>query len=122
MVWLLVALASIGFVEVLLRLPFRGLLFQLKMVVIKVRRVVLSPRISDHWKEKVLLAYAFAMLKTSVLLFGCLILGTFPLAAAVLVGRSLSVDVPGLLSSWLGVLFATLVAVGYVKVRHGFAR
>ena len=53
-----VSLLAIVTVEYLRQLPFRRVAEKMLDVARKSLRVLLSKRISDHWKERVLLRYA----------------------------------------------------------------
>lgn len=66
-------LSAVLVTELALRLPFATLFHGLSRTVHKIRRVLGSRYISDHWKEKVILKYAIHLAKAS-LGFGGLLL------------------------------------------------
>jgi hypothetical protein len=117
MLWALIALAAVAASEAMLRLP---LIAQARAVISVSRRSmhVLSARsISDHWKERVLPAYALRMAKGSVGFFLSLCLALLPVVLIGLVA-------PGGLSAWfetllrpLSILVLCLVSLGYIWLR-----
>lgn len=123
MIWLLAALIAIAFVEVLLRLPLMPALARLLATARQVHRVITSPRISDHWKEKTLVAYAGRLLRYSLLICGLL---TFAFAVTALTGYILAQPFDAELLVFLieveGCIFATVVSLGYVFARSRFVR
>jgi hypothetical protein len=114
---------SVLAVEVFFRLPFARTGAGLFDTLHKVRATITSPRISDHWKEKVLLVYSGRLAKSSLML-GALLL----VVAVVAIAFTLAVDY-GLgtggafetfLMSWIGIGFVTVVSVLYAIVRQRF--
>ncbi len=77
--WLGCAFVS---VEVFLRLPWLANLQGLNQTTIKVVSVIGSPRISDHWKERVVPAYARQILMRSLTLSACMLLLLLALLAS----------------------------------------
>jgi hypothetical protein len=122
MEWLLLAIATLGFVEIMLRLPIKAALGQLQDILAKVRRMTSSSAISDHWKQKAMLAYALGLFKVSLRFTCYLAVSLLPVMLSVGAGRMLSLDVLALLSTFSGLVVAMVLAVGYVKVRTAFDR
>lgn len=122
MLWSLLILAAVLAGEVLWRLP---LLAQLRAVVAAARKsahVLASSKVSDHWKERVLPAYAWRIGRGSVRFFALLCLGLMPV---VLIGLAF----PGGLAAWGAALMrpaaiAVLCAVSliYLWLRGHFCR
>lgn len=114
MIFLLAALISILFVELLIRSGFLKTASQLFATSNQAGRVVTSSRISDHWKEKALLAYS-----------GRLMLYTLKLALVLAVAAGvvwlagwaaqyyLDIDLLDFLATWQGILLCTAVGVVY---------
>ena len=101
--WLFLLIGSICFVELFIRLDSISQIQTLTDILTKVARVIRSPGISDHWKEKVLPCYALALFKQSLLIFAILIVCflIFPLLGLLsyfLDGKflSLSTSLPGI--------------------------
>jgi len=118
MAWLLTALISIAFVELLLVLPVVPAVGRLMATARQVRVVIGSPRISDHWKEKALVVYAGHLLGHSLQLSGLLLLA-FALVGATGCLATLALDsgFAEFVMSAQGVAFATLLSLGYIFVR-----
>ncbi|PKP73029.1 MAG: hypothetical protein CVT84_15690 [Alphaproteobacteria bacterium HGW-Alphaproteobacteria-6] len=117
MIWLLVILAAILASEALWRLPLMARVREVTAASRKAGRVLASKRISDHWKERVLPAYAWRIGRGSVGFFVLLCLGLLPAALPGLV-------LPGGLAAWATLLMrpaviALLCAVslGYLWIR-----
>jgi len=123
MTWLLAALIAIAFVEILLRLPLMPALARLLATARQVRRVIASPRISDHWKEKSLVVYAGRLLRHSLVIsallgFACALITLAGLALAL----PLEADFFGFLATLEGAIFATVVSLAYVFARSRLVR
>lgn len=120
-VYLTSAVICICGVELLLRAPLHESLAALAHYAGRSGRVIRSPRISDHWKEKVLPTYSLKVAQNSLKLFA-----VFVAVFAVLYGLSLVLDVlfltgqttAGFLSTWTGILFATAVSTAYYYARR----
>ncbi len=117
MAWFLVLIGAALASEAFLRLPLMGQIQRVLDTVPRVSRVLKSARISDHWKERVLPAYALRMGKASVLFFLLLCLAVLPLLAMGLIYS-------GGLMGWLEFLMRPLVigalcvaSIGYMAVR-----
>lgn len=95
--WLLLVVAAVTASELLLRLPWWAQLNVMRGSARKSFRILRSARISDHWKERVLPAYAGAMARASIWFFVLLCLVLFPVIALGLV-------FPDGLSAWTSAL------------------
>jgi hypothetical protein len=117
---LLASLLAIVAVEYFLRIPFAARGRALVATARKSARVVQSRRISDHWKEVVLLAYAGRTarhaLVLAAMLFGCIALVVFP---AILLDWLFAPDPPTIdaFSSPVGLAAITLVSLLYIALR-----
>ena len=120
MVWVFAALAGILFVEVLLRLPFFSTLGRFQRVTTRALNVLRSDRISDHWKERVLPRYAGQMMKATLWIAGILILAFVVIAGVIGLANLTGTDLLAFSLSWLGIIFMTVVALGYAKLRSSF--
>ncbi|MEJ8573162.1 hypothetical protein [Microbaculum marinum] len=104
-------------VECIVRLPFIALVRAVVDASGKALRVVRSRRISDHWKEKVMLAYSGETLAATLKLLVLLVL-----VGAALVAVSLGVDrITGnfleFIASPLGIAGSLVAAGAYAKAR-----
>jgi len=117
MTYLLAVVAGIGFVEILLRSPLPRAIRGLGDTAGRAAHVVRSARISDHWKEKVLLAYSGRLLRSTATIGLCLVVAAVPLLLAVLIGNATGADVAGFIMSLPGLAVLTLVALAYAGLR-----
>ena len=113
MTHLLLLIVCILSVEVFIRLNFLSYLDSILKVTRKVTYVIPQNNISDHWKEKVVPAYALRMMKYSlqILLILLLILSLF------LIADFFFNDFLALTLSLIGVLESIVFAFGYVYLR-----
>jgi hypothetical protein len=116
-VWALIGLAAILASEVILRLPFARALHRVSDGSRKAARVLASKRVSDHWKEQVLPAYAWRIGSGSAAFLAMLIAVATPV---VIVGLAC----PGGLVAWLEALMSPVamlalcaVSVAYLWLR-----
>ncbi len=112
-------------IEILFRLPLAPLVRQLTIVMRKILRVLSSRVISDHWKEKVLLAYAgqMALISLKILLLVFLV-GVVVLFASLVVDILLPTPdgMLGIFSTTKGLALVSVTSVIYMAVRIRFAR
>jgi hypothetical protein len=124
MTYLSAALIGLLFVELLFRLPVFHTVKSLAAVTRKSLAVISSRKISDHWKEKVLLSYAgqTARFTITLFLFFVVIFAAVYLSSLTL-DFLLHPDLPVLefLLTAPGILFTTAVSLLYARFlrRHG---
>lgn len=122
MFWPLVVAVAVLATEILWRLPIVANVQAVLACSQRAQRAIRSAHISDHWKERVLLAYARRICLGSVSIFAILMLALLPVFGAGLI-------YPYGLKGWVEALMqpaaiALLCAVslGYVWLRHRLAR
>lgn len=115
--WFLLILSSVCFVELFTRLGVSGRMAELKEIVFKVTHTIASPRISDCWKEKVLLRYALRLFLLSLLIF-VLFVGSFsPFFVISAFGIIFDTQVIKLALSIKGIVTSTVVAISYAMLK-----
>lgn len=119
--WALLAFAVVVAVEIAIRLPLLELWRELQCTVKSVSRVVASRKISDHWKEKVLLAYSRKLMVHSLRLLLFLLCILSPLLLALVVANAFGLQLAELMISTPGTLLTLILALVYVMVRKRFA-
>lgn len=117
MSWLLAAVAGIAAVEVILRLPLAETLVRCRQTTSKVQSVITSARISDHWKEKVVPAYAIRLLGLSVRIALYLLLVMAPVLTFIAIATALGVPFLEFTLSLTGIVFMSVVALAYARIR-----
>lgn len=117
MTWLLAGIAGIAFIELVGLLPIRRNLRHIKATAIKIFATLRSARISDHWKEKVLLRYAARMFMLTLSLAFYLIIAFAPFIAAYGLSLALNVQFLDFTLSFIGILFVSAIAIGYARFR-----
>ncbi len=118
MIHILLLLICVLSVEVFIRLNFLSLLDSMLKVTKKVTYVIPQDKISDHWKEKVVPAYALRIMKHSlqILLILLLILSLF------LIADFFFNDFLALTLSLIGIIESIVFAFGYVYLRKLFIK
>lgn len=119
MSWLLAGVSGIGFVELMIRLPFFSTLAQFKAVGAKVMAVLSSKKISDHWKERVLPKYALKLFTLTLLIALYLIAAFIPFLLCHALGAAIGVPFFEFAMSWVGIVFITVIAAAYAAARRG---
>ena len=116
MIHILLLLVCILSVEVFIRSNFLSCLDTILEVTKKVIYVIPQKNISDHWKEKVVPAYALRIMKYSLqmLLVLLLILSLF------LIAHFLVSDFLTLTLSLIGIIESTVFGFGYIYLRKSF--
>ncbi len=114
MIHLILLLVCILSVEVFIRLNFLSYLDSILKVTKKVTFVIPKSNISDHWKEKVIPAYALRIMKYSlqILLILLLIMSLFFIA------DYFFNDFLAFTFSLIGIIESMLFAFGYVYLRR----
>jgi len=116
----LTALATCLFVELLLQQPFYKKLKSLVATSQKSVKVIRSERISDHWKEKVLLSYAFIIFNSSICLLSYLLIAVLPVALISLLAWYFNVNLIVFIVSTFGLFTSSVFALGYLYFRRYF--
>lgn len=117
MSWLLAGIASIGAVEILLRLPLAAVTSGLQATLRRVLRVIRSPAISDHWKEVAVPAYASRLFRLTARLALQVVIVVSPFAVVLAVAALAGLPLLDFLSSMTGLLFSTAIAASYATLR-----
>lgn len=117
---LLLAVLCVGVVEIALRLPFAPLAARAQATGTKALRTMQASRVSDHWKERVMLAYAKTMLGCSLRLAGMLILVFGAVGLIALAFDTIAPGFSAFLLGMTGLLFSLVFATGYVLLRRRF--
>jgi hypothetical protein len=118
MIHLLLLLVCILSVEVFIRLNFLSHLDSILKVTKRVTYVIPISNISDHWKEKVIPAYALRIMKYSlqILVILLLIMSLFFITNYFLSGFL------AFTFSWIGIIESIVIAFGYVYLRKLFIK
>ena len=118
MIHFVLLLVCVLSVEVFIRFNFLLILDSILKVIRKVIYVIPQDNISDHWKEKVVPAYALMMMKYSlqILLILLLILSLFYVADYFFNGFLL------ITLSFFGIIESTVFAFGYAYLRKSLIK
>jgi hypothetical protein len=122
MSWFLLAVAGIGAVEVLLRLPLMRTVARFRSTLAKVSAVIRSEKISDHWKEKVVPTYALRLLRMTALTAACLLRVIAPFVFLFAVAEAVAIPFYEFAVSPTSLLFTSILALGYSTLRFASAR
>jgi hypothetical protein len=119
--WLWLAIATIGAAELLLRLRMGDKIRRLRLVARKTQSTLKSNSISDHWKERALLAYAGRIFSLSIQSFALLLAALSPFGAFIALGYWLGADAWTFLLDYRSIAATILIASVYLMVRRHHA-
>ena len=117
MTWLLLTAATVIAVEIFSRFPLAELLRDFLKLVSKISKTISSSYISDHWKEKVLIAYAQKLLSISALLLVYCLVPFAPFALFASISEVYGINLFDLASSLRGLVASLVVATCYYLLR-----
>ncbi|MEM9169790.1 MAG: hypothetical protein AAGC56_09055 [Pseudomonadota bacterium] len=120
MLWAFLIIGTILAVELFLFLPLRQRATALRRLVAKISTTIGSEKISDHWKERVLLVYSGQLFSSSVLLFVFIVLALSPFFVLAAVGSATEIAPMflGFLASLKAIVASMAVGAAYVAVRQ----
>lgn len=118
MTWLLTAILCVMLIELMMRLPLPAAVSGISTVSAKALHVLTARGISDHWKEKVLLAYARNLFIATLKLAGLLLMVAAVALGLILVFDGLGTGTGEFIGSVPGLLYSTAVATGYFLLRR----
>jgi len=81
---------------------------------------VQSNKISDHWKQKAILAYACKIFLTSTKLLANLLFIFSPVILLLLIDTTMGTSFMRSFTSWLGIGLCSGVAIAYWQIRKRF--
>jgi len=118
MIHLLLLLVCILSVEVFIRLNFLSHLDSILIVIKRVTHVISKSNISDHWKEKVIPAYALRIMKYSLQILVILLL----IMSLFFIPNYFFNDFLAFTFSLIGIIESMVFAFGYVYLRKLFIK
>lgn len=122
LVWLLASVGCFLFIESFIRLGFTDHCNDVRIIISKSVHVIQSSKISDHWKEKVVLSYAIKLGVLSIKLLVFLIVSLSPFYIIDLVAGCFGLDLMGFLVSPVGLVWSTISGTIYAYYRVRFVR
>lgn len=114
MQWLWLVAGTVAAAELLVRLPWLDRVRALAALLRKIHRVLRSQAISDHWKERVMLAYAGRLLLLSCMVCAFVLMTLAP----VFLLAVLHAPVMGLMLDPTGMAVSFVIACTYVLLRR----
>ncbi len=111
-------IGTILVVECFFRLPLAANLARLRGVVGKIVHTMRSSKISDHWKERVLPAYAGKLFSSSIVLFAIVCLALSPMIIVGIGADMAGLDFMAFLMTMTAIVASTVFAILYVVVRR----
>ncbi len=111
--WVYLLAAAVLASEAMLRLPLIAQIRRVAAAARKSGKVVRSPQISDHWKERILPAYSWVIGKGSVMFFAMLCLALAPVAL-------LGLMFPGGMAAWGDALLQPAAIAGLFAISAAY--
>ena len=118
MIWFYLAIGVLVSAELFLQLPEQRSLNGLKKTAQKTLSTIMSPNISDHWKEVALPRYALQIFASSLISFLLLIVALLPLVIMSLILERAEINIMQLAVSIKGIVFATSICMIYLLIRR----
>ncbi len=115
--WLLSAVLCALLVEIAVRLPFSANIAGVNRSGRRALRAVRSNSVSDHWKEKAMLAYAGMMFSCSLKLAGWLLFLGAGAVLLIITFDQISRGFSSFIVSWQGIGLSIVFASLYLAVR-----
>ncbi len=100
-------------IELFLRMKLMSHVSLVFKIMNRVTHIIVSSRISDHWKEKTVPIYAFIILKNSLLILGILFLIVLSFSFFMVLSETFLL----LILSLKGVIFSIIISLAYIKLR-----
>lgn len=122
MTWLLTAVLCVVVVELFVRLPLLSVFSQIDVIARKALHTLGAKSVSDHWKEKVLLAYAVSLFGSIAKLAGYLLAIGVVAVFYIFTIDLLGAKVGEFITDWRGILYSLVVATLYSAVRKFYVR
>lgn len=116
-IFLAILIACLG-VEIFLRLPIAQSTAQMAGSGLRAGRVIMSRRISEHWKEKVMPSYAMAMARQTLRLAGYFCFFAATLAASLFLIELVRPEAAQFVTSLKGLMLGLGASVLYYPVRR----
>jgi hypothetical protein len=121
MSWVLTTVLCVILVEFAVRIPLPGVISDISTVARKAIRTLGARHVSDHWKEKVMLAYACSLFTSTMKLAGLLVAIGAVAAVFILLSGYFGIRIGDFLVTWTGILLTLVVATAYYSARKLFA-
>jgi sterol desaturase/sphingolipid hydroxylase (fatty acid hydroxylase superfamily) len=109
-------------VELVLRLPFHAVVSEASQTAAKAVRILAADRVSDHWKERAISAYARIMFASSIKLAGLLAVLLLLVGVLIWMFERLSDGFAEFLLGWQGLVFSVAFATVYYLARRLITR
>ena len=117
MTWVVTTVLCIILIELVVRIPLPAVISEIRIVTRKALHTLGAKSISDHWKEKAILAYASSLLNSTMKLAGLLMAIGAIAVLLIFVLDYFGFRVGEFIVSWAGILFSIVVATVYYTIR-----
>lgn len=118
--WMLTTIICVLLIEIVVHLPLPAVLSQISVTGRKAAHILGAKAVSDHWKEKILLAYAGTLFGATITLAGYLLVIGAIVVLLIFVADLFGATVGDFFMSWMGIGFSIVVATLYLKARKYF--
>lgn len=118
--WVLTTVLCVILIEFVVRIPLQAIVSEINTVVRKALHTLGAQSVSDHWKEKVMLAYASSLFTSTMKLAGFLVAVGAVAFLLIFVFDYLGATMSDFIVSWVGIIFSIVVATAYFTIRKFF--
>ena len=122
MIWILTIILCVFVVETALRLPLLNVVADIASISNRAMRTLASTRISDHWKEVVMLKYAIRLFKSAITLSVLLTIIALVVLASIYASDYFGVGLGEFLYTGIGLIYSTISATAYYYLRKRIVR
>lgn len=109
--WVLLVVSSICFLNIFIHVDILSRSEKLTKIPLKVLRLIRSPRVSDHWKEKILPKYSLQLLSESLTILVLLLVSFSPFVVSSLFSNLIDGQFFKLASSFKGIAASSVIAI-----------
>lgn len=118
--WALTTVLCVILIELVVRLPLPAVISEISVIGRKAVRALGAKSVSDHWKEKVILAYAGSLFASTMKLASFLVAIGAMAVLLIFMFDYLGATVGDFITSWVGLLFSILIATLCFTIRKCF--
>jgi len=115
--WICLGIGILLSAELFTHLPVNQSFYKLVYTAQQATRILISPHISDHWKEKVLPRYALQIFTRSLILFLLFMLVLVPFGIIMLLSEQATIETTNLALSLKGIVFSIGICIIYFLIR-----
>lgn len=120
MLWFFLFAGTVAVIELLVRLPIKSSSLRILEAVGKSAKTLAAKKVSDHWKQAILLACVRRLFLSSVYLFVLLLIAASPMIIIGIACAAVKMNFFRFMATTPGILASSIVALLYFHLRKQF--